>query len=167
MFNPEERTKMRCIIRNSLLVLSFLAFGTILVVAGDSDAGPFKAIKKLPLEGGGRWDYLYVDAQARRLYMSRATHFSVIDADSGAVVGDIPDTPGAHGAAVAPDFGVGFTSNGGENKVSVFDLKTLKVLTKIDTGGNPDSIVYHPPTHNVFVQNGKGNSSSVIDAEKR
>jgi len=74
---------------------------------------------------------------------------------------------GAHGVALAPDFGVGFTSNGGENKVSVFDLKTLRVLTKIDTGGNPDSIVYHPATHNVFVQNGKGNSSSVIDAEKR
>src|SRR5438105_12692854 len=158
---------MRCIIRNSILVLSFLALGTICVVAGDADTSQFKVIKKFPLEGSGRWDYLYVDGQSRRLYMSRATHFSVIDADSGAVVGDIPDTPGAHGVALAPDFGVGFTSNGGENKVSVFDLKTLKVLTKIDTGGNPDSIVYHPATHNVFVQNGKGNSWSVIDAETR
>lgn len=158
---------MRCIIRSSLLVLSVIALGTICVVAGDADTSQFKVIKKLPLEGGGRWDYLYVDGQSRRLYMSRATHFSVIDADSGAVVGEIPDTPGAHGVALAPDYGVGFTSNGGENKVSVFDLKTLKVLTKIDTGGNPDSIVYHRATHNVFVQNGKGNSSSVIDAEKR
>ena len=158
---------MRRIILNSLLLLSFIALGTICVTVADSDTGQFKAVKKLPLEGGGRWDYLYVDGQSRRLYMSRATHFSVIDADSGAVVGDIPDTPGAHGMALAPDFGVGFTSNGGEDKVSVFDLKTLKVLTKIDTGGNPDSIVYIPATHDVFVQNGKGNSSSVIDAEKR
>src|SRR5207244_2172918 len=158
---------MRRIILNSLLLLSFTALETVCVRAADSDAGQFKAVKKLPLEGGGRWDYLYVDGQSRRLYMSRATHFSVIDADSGVVVGDIPDTPGAHGVAVAPDYGVGFTSNGGENKVSVFDLKTLRVLTKIDTGGNPDSIVYHPATHDVFVQNGKGNSSSVIDVEKR
>src|SRR5712691_8950725 len=157
---------MRCIIRNSILVLSFLALGTICVMAGDADTSQFKVIKKLPLEGAGRWDYLYVDGQSRRLYMSRATHFSVIDADSGAVVGDIPDTPGAHGVALAPDFGVGFTSNGGENKVSVFDLKTLKVLTKIDTGGNPDSIVYHPATHNVFVQNSKGNSSSAHRCRK-
>ena len=158
---------MSRIIRFSLLVFGFIALGTICVTAADTDTGEFKTVKKLPLEGSGRWDYLYVDGQSRRLYMSRATHFSVIDADSGVVVGDIPDTPGAHGVALAPDFGVGFTSNGGENKVSVFDLKTLKVLTKIDTGGNPDSIVYHPATHNVFVQNGKGNSSSVIDAEKR
>src|SRR5438309_1145497 len=158
---------MSRIIRFSLPVFGFIALGTICVTAADTDTGEFKAVKKLPLEGGGRWDYLYVDGQSRRLYMSRATHFSVIDADSGVVVGDIPDTPGAHGVAVAPDYGVGFTSNGGENKVSVFDLKTLRVLTKIDTGGNPDSIVYHPATHDVFVQNGKGNSSSVIDAEKR
>jgi len=158
---------MSRIIRYSLLALSFIALGTICVTAADTDTGEFKTVKKLPLEGSGRWDYLYVDGQSRRLYMSRATHFSVIDADSGAVVGDIPDTPGAHGVALAPDFGVGFTSNGGENKVSVFDLKTLKVLTKIDTGGNPDSIVYHPATHNVSVQNGKGNSSSVIDVIDR
>src|SRR5258705_4718375 len=158
---------MCSIMRNLLLVLSFMALGTVCVIAADPDASQFKTVKKLPLEGGGRWDYLFVDGESRRLYMSRATHFSVINADSGAVVGDIPDTPGAHGVALAPDFGIGFTSNGGENKVSVFDLKTLKVLTKIDTGGNPDSIVYHPATHSVFVQNGKGNSSSVIDVEKR
>src|SRR5258708_35085665 len=118
---------MRGIIRNSWLVLSFMALGTVCVIAGDTDASQFKMVKKLPLEGGGRWDYLFVDGDSRRLYMSRATHFSVIDADSGAVVGDIPDTPGAHGVALAPDFGIGFTSNGGENKVSVFHLKTLKM----------------------------------------
>ena len=84
---------MRRIILNSLLLLSFIALGTICVTVADSDTGQFKAVKKLPLEGGGRWDYLYVDGQSRRLYMSRATHFSVIDADSGAVVGS-PATVG-------------------------------------------------------------------------
>src|SRR5207253_10722631 len=115
---------MRCIIRNSILVLSFLALGTICVVAGDADTSQFKVIKKFSLECSGRWDYLYVDGQSRRLYMSRATHFSVIDADSAAVVAHIPDTPGAHGVVLAPGYGERFTSNGGENKLSFFDLKT-------------------------------------------
>jgi hypothetical protein len=73
------------ILRNSLLVLSFMALGTISVIAADTDTSHFKTVKKLPLEGGGRWDYLFVDGDLRRLYMSRATHFSVIDADSGVV----------------------------------------------------------------------------------
>jgi YVTN family beta-propeller protein len=158
---------MRGFIRIAIVVLSLTTLASIWAMAEDANASQFKIVKKLPLEGSGRWDYLLVDGDSRRLYMSRATHFSVLDADSGAVVGDIPDTPGAHGVALATDYGIGFTSNGGENKVSVFDLKTLKVLTKIDTGGNPDSIVYHPATHSVFVQNGKSNSSSVIDVEKK
>ena len=127
-------------------------------------AAQFKVLKKIPLEGEGRWDYVVVDAAAHRLYIARSTHFSVLDTDSGAVVGDIPDTPGAHGIALAAKFGVGFTSNGREGKVSVVDLKTLKVLSKIDTGENPDSIIFHPATGTVFVQNGKSNSTSVIDA---
>jgi YVTN family beta-propeller protein len=99
--------------------------------------------------------------------MSRATHVAVLDADSGKEIGDIPNTPGVHGIAVAKDLGTGFISEGGDNKVSVFDLKTLKVLGKIDTGGNPDSIVYYPNTKTIFVQNGKDNSSTVIDAAAR
>jgi YVTN family beta-propeller protein len=159
---------MRRIIRNSVLIVcTVVVLAMMSALAADTAGSQFKVIQKFALEGGGRWDYLYVDAQSRRLYMARATHFSVLDADSGAVVGDIPDTPGAHGVAIASDLGVGFTTNGGENKVSVFDLKTLNVLGKIDTGGNPDSILYHPATGTLFVQNGKGNSSTVIDAAKR
>ncbi len=148
--------------------LGILICSTLLsVFAAANDSDQFKIVKKIPLEGAGRWDYLYVDAKNRRIYMARATHFSVLDADSGAVVGDIPETPGAHGVAIAPDLGIGFTSNGGENKVSIFDLKTLKVLSKIDTGGNPDSILFDTASGNVFVQNGKSNTSTVIDASKR
>lgn len=134
---------------------------TILVVAvamfaadkSDKESAPYKVVGKFALEGGGRWDYLIVDAQSRRLYMSHATSVVVLDVDSGDVVGSIADTPGVHGIALAPELGVGFTSNGGENRVTVFDIKTLKVLTKIDTGVNPDSILYHPATRTVFVMN--------------
>jgi YVTN family beta-propeller protein len=136
-------------------------------LAADTTTSQFKVVSKFPLEGSGRWDYLYVDTESRRLFMTRATHVAVLNADTGAVLGDIPDTPNAHGIAIANELGVGFISSGGENKVSVFDLKTLKVLTKIETGGNPDSIFFHPATHTVFVQNGKSNSSTVIDPVKR
>lgn len=147
---------------NCLLIVSALPF----CAAADAKVGAanFKVVNKFSLEGGGRWDYLLVDNDSRRLFMSRATHVAVLDADSGAVVGDIPDTPGVHGIALVPEFGVGFISDGGENKVAVFDLKTLQVKEKIDTGKNPDSIVYNPSTKALFVQNGGSNSSTVIDA---
>jgi YVTN family beta-propeller protein len=132
-----------------------------------ADGGKFKIEKKIALEGGGRWDYVTTDPEAHRVYLARATHVSVVDSQSGAVVGDIPDTPGVHGVAVASDLGIGFISEGGAAKVAVFDLKTLKVQSTIATGENPDSIVYHPATHLVFVQNGKSKSTSVIDAKSR
>jgi YVTN family beta-propeller protein len=136
-------------------------------MAADKPSGKFKVVNKLAVDGAGRWDYLVVDSPNRRLYMSRATHVSVLDADSGAVIGDIADTPGVHGITLAPELGIGFISAGGEDKVAVFDLKSLQVLTKIPVGGNPDSMLYHPATKTLFVQNGKSNSTTVIDAMER
>ena len=117
---------------------------SIAAFAASNPSTQFKVINKYSLEGGGRWDYLTVDPQAHRLYMSRTTHVAVIDTDSGKVVGDIPGTEGVHGIALATDLGVGFISDGGANQVTVFDLKTLKTLTSVPTGKNPDSILYHP-----------------------
>src|SRR5271165_7541956 len=71
--------------------------------------------------GEGGWDYLTADSGARRVYISRGTHVMVLDADSGKSVGDIADTPGVHGIALAPELGRGFTSNGREGTVSIFD----------------------------------------------
>ena len=89
----------------------------------------------------------------------------VVDEISGKVVGDITDTKGIHGIALALDLGKGFTSNGGANTVSVVDLKTLKTLSTIKTtGDNPDSIIYDPMTKRVFTLNGKSNNSTAIDA---
>ncbi len=149
------------------VVIATVCIAAVTASAAGKREGKFKVVQKIPLEGGGRWDYLLVDPQTRRLYMSRATHVAVLDADSGKVIGDIPDTPGVHGIALAPDLGVGFISNGGEDKVAVFDLKTLEVSEKIGAGGNPDSMVYYAPNHTLFVQNGKGGTSTVIDAKTR
>jgi DNA-binding beta-propeller fold protein YncE len=105
-----------------------------------------------------------MDSATRRLYISRATHVIVIDADSGKQIGEIADTPGVHGVALAPELNRGFTSNGREGTVSVFDLRTLKTLKKIKVGDNPDAIVYDPGTKRVFTFNGRSHDSSVINA---
>lgn len=124
-----------------------------------------RVVKNYKLGGEGGWDYLKFDPDSGRLFISRATHVIVIDADSGKPVGDIPDTPGVHGIALAPDLGRGFTSNGREGTVSIFDLKTLKPISKVEAiGENPDSILFDPATKRVFTFNGRSGDSTAIDA---
>jgi DNA-binding beta-propeller fold protein YncE len=128
-------------------------------------AGPgYKVIKTYKLGGEGGWDYMTADSAARHLYISRSTHVIVLDLDSGKTVGDIADTPGVHGIALAPDLGRGFTSNGREGTVSIFDLKTLATTTKVKVGDNPDAILYDPSSKRVFTFNGKSQDSTAIDA---
>jgi YVTN family beta-propeller protein len=153
--------------KSALLLAIAAVAATPNALGAEGQGGKYKIVEKLPLEGAGRWDYVTADPDSHRVYIARATHVSVLDSATGAVVGDIPDTPGVHGVAVAPDLGVGFISEGGAAKVAVFDLKTLKVESTIATGENPDSILYHPATHLVFVQNGKSKSTSVIDAKTK
>jgi DNA-binding beta-propeller fold protein YncE len=124
----------------------------------------YHLVKKVPLGGEGGWDYLTVDSAARRLYITRATRVMVVDADSGAVVGEIPDTAGVHGVALAPEFGRGFTSNGRAAAVTIFDLKTLKPLGQVKTGDNPDAILYDPASKRVFTFNGRSNDATAIEA---
>ena len=114
--------------------------------------------------GDGGWDYLTADSEARRAYISRGTHVMVIDADSGKSVGDIADTPGVHGIALAPELGRGFVSNGREGTVSIFDMKTLATSSKVKVGDNPDAILYDPATRRVFTFNGRSHDSTAIDA---
>ncbi len=129
-------------------------------------AGPgYHVVKTYKLGGEGGWDYLTVDAGARRLYISRFTHVMVVDPDSGKSVGDIPDTPGVHGIALAPELGRGFTSNGREGTVTIFDIKTLAPIgSKVKVGENPDAILYDPATKRVFTFNGHSHDSTAIDA---
>ena len=138
----------------------------ILVIAANSYSSDFgyHIVKRLKIGGEGGWDYLTVDEVARRLYISRSTHVMVVDIETDKVVGDIPDTPGVHGIAIAPELNRGFTSNGKTDSVTVFDLKSLEVLAHVKTGGNPDSIVYDPASKKVFTFNGRSKNSTVIDA---
>ena len=136
-----------------------------LVTRAMAAAGPgYHVVTTYKVGGEGGWDYLTADASARRLYISRATHVIVLDLDSGKNIGDIPDTPGVHGIALAPDLGRGFTSNGREGTVSIFDIKTLALISKVKVGENPDAILFDPATKRVFTFNGRSQDSSAIDA---
>jgi YVTN family beta-propeller protein len=124
----------------------------------------YHLLRKIQIGGDGGWDYLTVDPEARRVYLSHATHVVVVDEDKGEVVGDIPDTKGVHGIALAKDLGKGYTSNGQANTVTVFDLSTLKTLATIPVSGqNPDSILYDPSTKHIWTFNGRTNNATVID----
>jgi YVTN family beta-propeller protein len=118
------------------------------------------------LGGQGGWDYLKYDPAGKRLFISRSTHVMVVDPASGKIVGDIPNTPGVHGVALAPELGKGFTSNGEDATVTVFDLRSLKTLATVQTGAKaPDAIVYDPATKRVFTFNGESNDATAIDAQ--
>src|SRR5437762_1506166 len=106
----------------------------IAVLSVSGAESQYHLLKEIPIGGEGGWDYLTVDSAARRLYVSHATHVAVVDLDTNKVVGDIPDTPGVHGIAVAPDLNKGFISNGRGNTVTIFDTKSLKTLGTVPTG---------------------------------
>jgi len=126
----------------------------------------YHILKEVKIGGEGGWDYLTVDAANRRLYVSHATHVAVIDIDAAKVVGDIPDTLGVHGIAIAPELNRGFTSNGRAGSVTIFDLKTLKPIGQpVKTGDNPDSIRYDAVSGRVFTFNGRSNDSTAIEAK--
>jgi DNA-binding beta-propeller fold protein YncE len=146
-------------------LLVFLLFCSLLVGTISYAADPgYHVIKKLQLGGEGGWDYLTVDSAARRLYISRSTHVMVVDIDTDKVVGDIADTPGVHGIAIASELNRGFTSNGRANTSSIFDLKTLKVLGQVKTGENPDAILYDPASQRVFTFNGRSKDATAFEA---
>src|SRR5438094_6585122 len=127
-------------------------------------ASDYKIQARWPVPNAGGWDYVTLDGAARRLYISHATQVDVLDADSGKLVGTIPDTPGVHGIAIASAFKHGFTSNGRENKVSMFDPATLQPIKKIDVGKGTDGIYYDPGSKRVFTNNHGTHDITAIDA---
>jgi YVTN family beta-propeller protein len=150
-----------------VLVLGVFVCGKSLHASHRTAAGGgYKVTGTIPLEGEGGWDYLVVDEAARRLYLSHATHVVVFDVDSRKVVGDIPDTQGVHGIALAPELGRGFVSNGRANSVTIFDLKTLKTLAVVPAGTNPDAILYNGFSKLVYAFNGRSHDATVIDAKE-
>lgn len=142
-----------------------LLFCSLIVSTASFAAAPgYHVTKKLRLGGDGGWDYLTVDSATRRLYISRGTHVMVMDIDTDKVVGDIPDTPGVHGVALAPELSRGFISTGKTDTATIFDLKTLKILGQVKTGANPDAILYDPAAKRVFTFNGGSHDATVFDA---
>jgi YVTN family beta-propeller protein len=128
--------------------------------------GDYAVAGQWKLGGPGGWDCLVADPAAKRLYVTRGDRVVVVDAETGKSMGEIPNTSGVHGVALAHEFGRGYTSNGKTNSVTVFDLKTLKTLEEIKIDGqNPDLILYDASTKQVFVFNGRSADATVIDAK--
>jgi DNA-binding beta-propeller fold protein YncE len=140
-----------------LLTLAVVAFAA---------APTYKVLTKIKVGGATRWDYAYLDSNDHRLYVSHQTQTEIIDTATDKVIGSITGTGGVHGIAIAGDLNRGFTSDGADNDVTVFDLKTMMpVGSKIKTGTNPDSIIYEPVSKRVFTFNGRSSDSTAIDAK--
>jgi len=142
-----------------------IGFALASVMHAAEEQSNYKFIKNIPIGGEGGWDYLSIDAKARKLYVTHASKIVVVDLTQDKVAGEIADTPGVHGFAIAPELGRGFSSNGAESRVSVVDLKTLKTIAKVKTGENPDAILYDSTHSEVYAFNGRGKSATVINAE--
>lgn len=132
-------------------------------VGAQAPAAVPKNVHKIAIGGEGGWDYLSTDSSANRLYVSRGNRIVVIDTDSEKAVGEVTDTPGVHGVAVVPDLGRGFTSNGQDDTVTAFDLKTLKATGKIKVGGRPDAIMFDPVSRHVFTYNHGSKDATAVD----
>ena len=142
----------------------FIAVGFVFGLSVLAATPGYRLAKRIPLGGEGGWDYLAVDAQAHRLYVSRGTHVAVVDLATDRQVADIPGTPGVHGIALAPELGRGFISCGQAAHAVIFDLKTDKILGTVPTGENPDAILFDRATQRVFTFNGRSRDATVFDA---
>src|ERR1700674_256007 len=135
-----------------LLTAPAVLFAITLAAPTVGLAQTFK-VEKYDIKGDGATDYVAVEAATGRVFVSRATHMMVVDGATGKVVGDIPDTPGVHGAGIATKAGHGFTTNGGDETVTMFDLKTLAVLRQIKVGPGLDGIMYDEPDDKIILTN--------------
>lgn len=138
----------------------------VLTLAASAAASDYRVTKTWKLGGDGGWDYLSVDSDTHRLFIARATRVIVVDTNSGKQVGEIPDTQGVHGVTFDFELGRGFASNGREDTVSVFNLKTLAVEKKVKVGSHPDAILYDPFSKRVFTFNAGSHDTTAIDVAK-
>ena len=158
--------------------ISFIAALAVLAAAVHAATG-YRLLKTIPIPGAGTsWDYLGADSVNRHIFVSHGPQLEVLDADSYAVVGKIvapgvdfsnPETltgQGVRGAAAAPDLGLGFTSNGRDGSMSIFDLKTLKVLAVVKVGENPDGYLYDPASHRGFTFSNRTKGGTAVDLKE-
>ena len=150
--------------RSLVVALSLGLFCLPALAAGSTSH--YQLGHKYVLGGDGGWDYLTFDPQAKRLFISRSSRVQVMDAVSGKLLGEVPGTDGVHGIALAQELNKGFTTDGKDNTVTVFDLKTLKVIERVNIPGKrPDAIAYDAVTQRVFTFDGGSNDSTALDAK--
>src|ERR1700730_429489 len=149
----------------ALFLVCAAAFVTLAAVPAPQGTG-YHLLKKVTLGGEGGWDYLSADPATHRVFISRGTHIMVVDPE-GKLAGDIPDVQGTHGAAIVPEFGRGFSSNGRSNSVTIFDLKTLATINevKLPAADGPDGFMYDPASKNVFVFNARSHDATGVNAK--
>ena len=146
----------------SFLFISLLIFSTYNLTAQSN----YKISRQIAVGGDGSWDYITVDGAASRIYASHATSAVVVDSKTGKVIGSIPDTKGIHGIALNKALNRGYTSNGRDSSVTVFDLTTLKPIETIKvTGANPDCIMFDSFSGKIFTFNGRSSNATVIDSK--
>jgi len=161
---------VRRFVKISLAVLGSATISSSAAVGQSSGPAPikietgYKVAKTFAVPGEGGWDYIAVDGDARRVYVSHGDSIQVLNADSGKLLGQVP-APGAHGVALAPDLGRGFTSNGKDKSVTIFDTKTLAVVKTVKLEGGTDAILYDPFTKRVFPINEKITAIDALTGE--
>lgn len=151
-------------LRFKALICSLFAVMSCGYIMAQGDGG-YHLLHQYKLGGDTGWDYLNMDADSRRLYITRGTHVQIINIDSGKVEGDITDLKGVHGVALDKADNKGFISDGRDNSVVVFDLKSLKQTGKVQAGTNPDAILFDPYSKRVFAFNGRSGNATAIEAK--
>lgn len=144
----------------------FWVFLAVAAICVGAEVSGFRVTKKYPVAGDSGFDYIVFDSSSNRLYVSHGTEVNVLDADSGKVLGKIENTPGVHGIAIVPNLHRGFTTNGKNGTVSVFDTSSMKTIKNISVPEDPDFVFYDPNTNRVFVCHGDAAVITAIDPEK-
>src|SRR5258706_1793115 len=149
----------------TLLVTNLIL--SLVTICSAADAPGYKVTKHFPIPGNSGFDYVVFDSSSNRLYVSHGLAVNVLDATSGEILGKVEDTPGVHGIAIVPALHRGFTTNGGNATVSVFDTNTFKTIKTISVGKDPDFVFYDPQTKRVLVCHGDAAAITAIDPEKQ
>jgi DNA-binding beta-propeller fold protein YncE len=147
-------------------LLTLFCIASIGVCVNAQEKSHYKIADRIKIDSAGGWDYVSVDEKLNRLYVSHSNIVQVVDLNTNKQMAVIPNTYGVHGIALADDLNKGFISDGKDTTVTVFDLNTNAVITKVTvTGAKPDAITYDDVTNRVFTMNGKGKNATVIDAK--
>jgi len=140
-----------------------LALVATLTATTLAQSGPYRITHTYALGGDGSWDYVVPDPPNHRVFIARQTRVMVVDENTGALLGEVPDIKGAHGTAIAAASGHGFATSGSDRSVVMFDLQTYKPLARIPAAEDADAILYDSASNRVFTLNGDAHSSTVID----